>query len=638
MAVVPINVARVSQNLRAFNLLATMRVNQAGLFRVQNQLATGQEILQPSDDPLRAAAAGALQRRLEFIEQVQRNLQHVDSALTEAEAAMQDAVNLLMDVQTVASAVVGDSASTDERRALVPQVQSVLDQLVAVANRPFLDGYLFSGTDGSGRPFELTGNGVLYRGDEGRSLSIVDTDYSQDYFTLSGAELFGAVSEGVQGVVDLDPALTRETRIAELRGATGRGVTLGRIEVSDGSATVTIDLSGADTVGDLLDRLNAELPGGLEADLTTTGLVIASGLGSPVTLTIDDALGGQAARDLGLTCSGLAAPLNSADLDPRLTLRTRLEDLLAGAGLDVSQGLTIRNGSQSATLDFDDAQTMEDILNTINQADVGVWARLADDGDTIEILNRLSGTDLTIAENGGTLATALGVRSLYGGTALAGLNDGAGIETVEGTDLRIVTADDTAFEVDLDGAETLQDVIDLINAAAGGAVTATLAGTGNGLQLTDHTTGAGALRVERANLSPALDGLGLDVEAVGGVLTGRDVNPIRTNSAFTALLELREALLSDDRSQISWAGQRLESTLKQMQEVQGRLASHFQAMEARATLAENENTGAQVLLSSARDVDLTEAVVRFQQLQVALTANLSTANRIMNLSLIDYLD
>jgi len=39
-----------------------------------------------------------------------------------------------------------------------------------------------------------------------------------------------------------------------------------------------------------------------------------------------------------------------------------------------------------------------------------------------------------------------------------------------------------------------------------------------------------------------------------------------------------------------------------------------------------------------RDVDMTDAIVRFQQLQTALQANLSTASQVLNLSLLDYLD
>ena len=637
MAVIPVNLARVSQNLRSFNLLASIRRNTTGLFNVQNQLATGLKVNRPSDEPTLAAAAGEVDRRLELMQQVERNLLNANNVLTQCESAMLDAVELIMDIQTVASETVSDTSSTDERAALARVVDSTLDQLVSVGNRSYLNAYLFGGHYSGSQPFELTADGVLYHGDAGQAYSIVDTDLSQDTFTFSGVEFFNAVSQGVQGAVDLDPALTRETRISELRGTTGEGVTLRQIVVSDGTQETTIDLGGCDTVGDLLDKLNDEMPASLQAALGAQSIAITSALAGPAQITVRDVAGGQTARDLGLTADGLAVAGGGDDLDPRLTLRTELTDLNAGTGLSLANGLTIRNGTRSATLDFTGAETLEDILNKINQADVGAWARVSADGRSIEVVNRMSGSSLTIEENGGQLATALGIRSLHGGTELASLNNGLGIDTVDGNDLRVVTADGSTFEIDLDSAETLQDVIDLLNAAGGGAITAGLTAQGNGLSLTDNTVGPGTMRFERANLSPALDGLGLSQDDSGTTLVGQDVNPIRTESPFTALVELRNALRADDRQGIAQAGERLENALQRIQEVQGQMASQAKAMEERNQLVESEVLGARVLLSDIRDVDMTEVIVRFQQMQNALQANLSTSSQVMNMSLINYL-
>ena len=637
MAVVPVNLARVSNNLRVFNLLESVRRNTANLYQVQNQFATGLRISTPSEDPLTAAKIGTVDRHLEQIEQIERNLTYANSALAEGESAMLDAVNLLMEIEGVASETAGDTVGADERQALSVVVDSILDQLISVGNRQYLESYLFSGHYSDDQPFELVEDGVIYRGDEGRAFTIVDTDLTQDAFTFSGAEFFAAVSTAVQGVVDLDPALTEQTRISDLRGTTGNGVTLGRIAVNDGTDRVEIDLSGADTVGDLIDKLNAEMPATLQASFNTQGITIGPLLGGPADITITDVGGGQTARDLGIAADGLSLAGVGVDLDPRLTLQSSLADLNGGLGLSTADGLTIRNGSRSATLDFTGAETIEDVMNLMNGADVGVWARIAADGSTIEVVNRISGSSLTIEENGGSFATLLGVRSLHGGTELSVLNDGRGVETLDGNDLRIITADGSSFEVDVDGAETLQDVIALLNAASGGAFTADLTSTGNGLLITDNTAGAGTLTIERVNLSPALDGLGLDVQATGNTIVGRDVNPIRVDNSLTALLELREGLERDDTQEIAWAGQRLESALKKMQEIQGQMAAQAQAMDKRSDRIQNETTAARVLLSDVRDVDLADAVVRFQQMQTALQANLATSSRVMDLSLLDYM-
>jgi len=642
MAVTPISLMRVSQNLRTFNLLESLRSTQTRLFGVQNQLATGLKFTTPSADPLAATAAGVVQRRLDTLGQVQTNLNAANATLGITEAAIQEAADLLREARGVASEAANSTPSGEERRSLALVVDSLLEQVIAVGNRTYLNEYLFAGHYAADSPFELTGDGVLYRGDEGRSYAIVEADLSQDAFTVSGKDLFSAVSERVQGALDLDPALTAATRISDLRGTTGNGIRLGQLAVSTGATSVVIDLTGADTVGDLVDKLNAELPAEVKASLTTRGINLnLSGSGGGTQFTVQDVGSGQMARDLGIFADTPRTAITGADLNPRLTLRTPLSALNGGAGLKLDAGITIRNGAQAATVGFSGVTTIEDVLNRLNGTETGVWARIRDD-DTLEVLNRVSGADLSIEEHGGTTATKLGIRSMHFDTPLSELNDGRGIQTVAGDDLRIVTANGTVVDVDLDDLDidestTLRDVLSLLNTRGGGAFLASLPSSGNGIVIRDNTTGGNTLRIERLNLSPAIDGLGLNVMAADGELHGEDVNPVRVDGPLTALLELRDALRTDDEQAVTMAGERLERTLLNFQEVQGRMAAEARAMLQRSERMESEVTSAQVLLSNVQDVDLTEAIVRFQQLQTALEANLTTASRILGLSLLDVL-
>ena len=642
MAVIPVNIARVSQNLRTFNMLQTVRANHTQLFRVQNQLATGLKFVAPSDDPIGAAAASQLDRKLDTLSAVEANVREANAVLLETECAMHDAIDLMIEANTIALEAAGDMISADERKSLAVVADSIIGQLVAIGNRHHLDTFLFSGHFGDDLPFEAIGSGVLFRGDQGRMQALVDTDLTQEWFTISGQEFFGAVSQAVSGFADLDPALTTHTRVSDLNGANGSGVTLGRIVVSEGAEQVEIDLSGADTVGDLLDQLNAELPSTLRASISASGINIDSIGPGPAEITINEVPGGRTASDLGIETDGIVGWITGRDLDPRLTERTTLADLNAGTGIDLSDGITIRSGNESVKVDFTDLKTVEQVLNAINGTGLGVWAQIADDGKRLNVVNRVSGADLSIEENGGPAATNLGIRSMYGGTTLASLNDGLGVQTLEGDDFRIVTADGSNIDIDLDeldvsSSATVQDVLDLINTRGGPAVTAALTSRGNGIVITDNTVGPGTIHIERLNLSPAIDGLGLDVSASGSTLVGRDVNPVKVNGTFTALVELRAAMNDNDTQAISAAGGRLETVLKQMQEAQGRAAAQARAMDGRSARIDSEVTATRILLSDVRDVDVAEAVVRFQQLQTALQANLVTASRVMSLSLLDYL-
>ncbi len=636
MAVSTVNLTRVSYNLRAFNLLESIRRNQRATYNMQTALATGLRFQRPSDDPLRASSAITLDRRMDRLDLIQNNLQRANTVLNEVDTSMQEAVDLLREAQALAIQALGDNTTPSERQALTVVVESLLDQLVSVGNHRYLNTNLFSGHQNV-VPFERSQGGVIYRGDGNRMETMVALDLSQDSFTIPGLEFFRAVSAEVRGVVDLDPALTADTLVTDLNGALGRGVELGRILVGLPTEQSEIDLRGCVTVGDVVNKLNAELPSGLRARINTRSIELYWVGADRGPVSVWEVGGGRTAADLGLTGTFSGPSTTGQDLDPRVTLRTRVADLRAGAGVNLSAGLVVCSGGQKTTIQFNGVDTVEDILNRFNQADIGVWAKVADDGRSLEVRNRVSGADLTIEENGGLTATALGLRSMHGGTRLTSLNDGKGVRTVAGADFRITTRDNTTIDVDLDGARTLQEVISRLNAAGGGAIAASFVAQGNGLRIVDLTAGAGTLRIEELNGSLAATDLGLNVTATGNQLVGRDVNPVKVDSPFTALLELSAGMQVDDRLAMTDGAQRLERVLKQMQEVQGKLASQAKVMATRADHVETEVTATKVLISDVRDVDIADAAVRFQQLQTALQANLSTALQVLNLSLLDYL-
>lgn len=641
MAIAPINVARVSQNLMAARLLNTVRASQLGLFQSQNQLATGLRFQTLSEDPARGEAALTLDARLDRLNTVATNVRSANAVLASAEAAMQQAMDLVNEAHNLALQAASDSTTPDERRALAVAVDALITETVAIANSRYLDASLFSGLQGPESPFERLNEGVLFRGDGGRREALLDTDLSQDFFTISGSEFFRAVSSGVRGAVDLDPALTLDTRLSDLEGANGVGVKLGAIVITEGAGTAQIDLTQAATVGDVIDRLNAEMPGNLVASINTKSIRIQSADNAPVQITVQDVAGGRTAADLGLLAESPVQTVSGADLNARLTPRTHLSTLLDGEGVDLSAGFTVQNGNASVRFDLSSAQTLEDVLNALNHSDARVTARIADDGRRIEVLNRLSGSALSIGENGGQAATVLGIRSLYSGTRLGELNDGRGVTTVSGDDFRITTADGTVIDIDLDAIDTangsIQDVIDLINEQAAGAVTASLNASSNGLTITDNTAGAQTLRIERLNVSPAIDWLGLDVGASGNRLVGRDVNRIKVDGPFTGMYELHEAMQNDDVRGAGYAAERLNRVLSGMRDVQGRLSAKAGEMLRRADSVETETAATEILRSDVRDADFAETVVRFQQVQTALQANLATAGRTFSLSLLDFL-
>ena len=103
MAINPINVSRVSQNMRTDFAIGAMQQNQLELFTTQSRIATGRSFLTPSEDPVAATRALDLTQALQRQDQFTSNLRHGDNVLAAADDAITEVNSLLIEAQTIAS-------------------------------------------------------------------------------------------------------------------------------------------------------------------------------------------------------------------------------------------------------------------------------------------------------------------------------------------------------------------------------------------------------------------------------------------------------------------------------------------------------------------------------------------------------
>lgn len=644
MAVTPVNISRVSQNMQSNLLLSGMQRSMVNLLHQQEKLATGLRIVRPSDDPIDATAAIRMDDVLEAQDQYLTNIDNASKAMNLADSTIGSMRDLITQAHDLALENVGSTANTEQRHAASTIIQSIMGQMVTLGNAEYLGSYLFAGRSNNAPPFAAEHDKVTFKGDHQPIAVQVAPEISENISITSG-ELFGSGSGIVEGKSDLTPSAGNDTRLTDINGALGQGIRLSSMVIS-GSVIgdVQVDLTGSATIGNIIDKINDALPVTVNVSLSADGRSLNVTSANPgETLQITESGQGTVAHDLGIyTPAASPGPVNGTDFLPKLTLQTKVSDLASGAGLDLTNGIIINNLDTSITIDFSSADTLQDILNTINTADIGVQARINDDAAGIDIINLYAGSRLTIGENGGTTAEDLGIRTFTADTLLSELNEGLGITPVTGDDFRITTADGSQVDVDVSGAESIQDVIDLINneAAAGGvALTASLAALGNGIVITDNTVGANTLGVERLNLSNVADELGILKNASGGSnqIAGDDVNTIKEESIFTYLIDLRDALQGDDSRGIQIAGEKIEEYMSQINEAHGRLGFMARGLEMRKTRTEDAVLSTKTLLSGIKDLDFTEAITKFQNLQATLQANLQTGGQILNLSLLNFL-
>lgn len=642
MAILPASLARVSNQLRSNTALNQLQRTQAALMRVQNQLTSGRQLSTPSDNPGDAAIAQQVRKTLEKRDAYATNLKQASNNLGAVDTTLNDVSDLLQQAQDLASANVGDDVTQDERNNSAVVVESIYKQLVTLGNKSIAGSYLFAGDKLDKAPFEEFAGGVKFVGSDKTLANDVDEATASD-FQVNGATVFGALSTRVEGVTTLAPTVSTATRLDDLGGGANRGIQRGMIAIGNGTDIVNIDLSGADSLGDIVNTINNAGLGTVTAAINATGdgLEISGGVGE--TLSVSDVGGGTMAADLGIRTTapmGAGLPVVGTSVNARITGLTPLASLNGGAGIDLS-GLVITNGGESATIDLSSAVTVEDMLNAINGSGTGVQMTINADGTGFKLQNPTQGAQLRIAENGGTTAGDLGLRSFDATSKLIDLNEGKGVRVVDGVDFRLTDSNGVAFDVDLTASmTTAQDVIDAINTAATGAgagVTASFATTGNGIVLTDTAGGVGMLALEAQNYSQAAADLGLTEPASGNVITGKDVSPVVAQGVFANVAKLRAAMMAGDQKAMTAAAEAIKADYDRVVRIRGEVGARGQAIEARQNRLDDENVSTKQLLSELEDTDFTEAISKFSLLQTSLEASLKSTSTMLNMSLMDFL-
>ncbi len=651
MSTIPSNLSRVPNLLTSQIFYGSISRASADLLNLQVQMASGKAISRPSDSAIGTSTISVLDDIIERRDQRLRNLAHADSVLNNIDAALGDMSGILIEAKGIASSQIGIGSDAQTRKNQAHIINSMLMEMTNIANRKYQQMYLFGGSDTSSTPIVDMKGGLRYQG-SGEGLQ-TDLGLSRAVpITVSGADTFGAVSARVQGDTDLDPIMIGDTRLVDLGGARGLGVSLGSINVDVDGVDLTVDLSDAHTVQDVIDTLETAIqvedPGAIvQIDPVTENRfeIIPSG---GVTITISDQAIDATAADLGLAATFTAAATTGSDVDPQLTENTLISSL-PGIALGT---MRLSNIGQTRDLDLSGATTVQDIINAVEGLEIGIRVEIAETGDRLSFVNELSGGAMSIAEvAGGTTATQLGVRSFTGDTLLADFNDGLGVQIRSGSvdpitglpdptkdeDVQITTRDGTVFTVDFAGAVTVQDVLDDINAASGGAVTASLVADGNGILLTDNTAGAGSFTVERINGSFAGEDLGILGTTTGATLEGEDRATVAVDSLFAHLIALRDALNSNNERGITLAAEKLEADISGTTEARAEVGVRSRRIADTTMREEDLRIQDMGLKSEIQDLDFTDAAMRFALLQQQLQAGLATASSASQLSLLDFL-
>ncbi len=190
---------RISTNQVFLNNIDNLSTANSQLFKTQQQISTGKQVLQPSDDPLASAQIIKLKKELARTDQFQGNIDVSNRRLALEETTLNQMFTGTVRLKELTIEAGNGALGTSDQAAIAAEVEQILDQMLGLMNTKDVQGeYIFSGFKGNTRTYEYdeATQRYVYQGDSGARYIQVGPD-NRIASTDSGYQLF----EQVAGVV-----------------------------------------------------------------------------------------------------------------------------------------------------------------------------------------------------------------------------------------------------------------------------------------------------------------------------------------------------------------------------------------------------------------------------------------------------
>ena len=452
------------------------------------------------------------------------------------------------------------------------------------------------------------------------------------------------------------PPITALPPDAITAGGGGTALDTAGLQITSGGKTCTVDVSGDNTVQDLLNSINSS-GAGLDAEINAakTGIDVRSR-----TSGVDFAIGengGQTATQLGVRTLTAATQLSQLNYGAGVGVNT-----VTAGGTDFTISETLGGGTTVAVpVSIAGAATVGDVIQAINTAAQTAGAtfnaQLATTGNGIELTdaNPLAGpivvtagtqstaaVDLGLVAQGQTSATSAATAAVASGWETSGANSELLFSAVNpgnaGNVQVIFQADPSVTE----GNETAQ------YDASAGTLTFRISSqtTANDIIAAlqkDPMAGAAFTASLDTSTDPANDGSGVvqpqQITMSGGeeALTGSDANPQETDSVFTALERLGTALNGNDSAAVQRAMGLLSNSMQNVNNTREQVGVQEQSLSTLTTQINNEELGLQSTMSTDYDTDMASAISDYTTAQISYQATLETTASLLKMTLLNYL-
>lgn len=231
---------RITNSMMTSKFLSNMKRNLNNMSTIQNQLASGKEILRTSQDPFAATRNKQLSNQISDNEQYNANIKDTSNWLDTTDTALAQAGNVMARIKELMVKAGNGAYSEDEIRTINNEVVEKSKELGQIMNTTFDGAYIFGGTKGTTKPVAVDDNGNLAYADPkgngfgnasftGTATTLIGTDLTNIQDQL-GKSLKTEISQGV--IVEYNKTATDIFEFTDTKLITATNPT-GKVNVMD---------------------------------------------------------------------------------------------------------------------------------------------------------------------------------------------------------------------------------------------------------------------------------------------------------------------------------------------------------------------------------------------------------------------
>ena len=314
-----------------------MSKSQTDLAKLQEKVASGKELVRPSDGVDLALNISRLKSSIAKLDSYKDSLNAVNDRLRIEESYMTGTSDVLRQIKTLTIQGANASMSLSDKNVIATQIDELINELVNQANGADVNGnFLFAGTRVATRPYQLDDSGVFrYQGDQVNT-SVDFSSTRQTVIGRSGPDVFQSVFTGemlnvVPGIYDV--ALTGSVEEGDVFSVSLDGVTYDYTAESGDSAETVLEV--------IQTEIEAAIAAGTHESITL------SVVDDTMTITAED---GYERRIIGTTVNAV--------------------DGIESQGLTVTETQTPDPGTPEKIEFFQSLQELTDLLRAGDQQSV----------------------------------------------------------------------------------------------------------------------------------------------------------------------------------------------------------------------------------------------------------------------------